>query len=225
MVMHSAIEDIQRRATANAAAARSAAVESTEASTSASALAPVRDPQQDFFLAQIFDAPLKDDQATMEHPMFSLSKTPDSRFASTSTTGTQLPSRRATPASRRSGTSTPCSIRCRVSSRRRIVGSRVAAPCVCAPVTCLSTAIEGPLGEYNALAEAFERLARTRLRTDIKTGEAISTRLRLGRVVVDRCTTSNGMASIELTLSEWLYNAIVATKVLTLSRNSALVSA
>jgi len=36
--------------------------------------------------------------------------------------------------------------------------------------------------------------------------------------IVER-TTSQRMASIELTLSEWLYNAIVATEVLTLSRD------
>jgi len=37
----------------------------------------MRHSQQNVFPAQIFDAPLKDDHATMGHPMFSLSKTPD----------------------------------------------------------------------------------------------------------------------------------------------------
>jgi hypothetical protein len=40
-------------------------------------LAPIRHPQQDFFLAQMFNAAPKDDQASMKHPMFSLSKAPD----------------------------------------------------------------------------------------------------------------------------------------------------
>ena len=68
------IEDIKRRAAANAARSHDEAAADTP---NADALAPIRHPQQDFFLAQIFDAPLKDDHATMEHPMFSLSKTPD----------------------------------------------------------------------------------------------------------------------------------------------------
>jgi len=44
------IEDIQRRAAANAAAARRAAAENAETSPNGSVLAPVRHPQQDFFL-------------------------------------------------------------------------------------------------------------------------------------------------------------------------------
>ncbi len=67
------IEDIKRRAAENAARSR---IETPE-TPNEGALAPIRHPQQDFFLAQMFDAPLKDDHATMEHPMFSLSKTPD----------------------------------------------------------------------------------------------------------------------------------------------------
>jgi len=75
--------------------------------------------------------------------------------------------------------------------------------------------------EYDALAKAFERLAGTRIRTDITTAKKRA-RHGFGLVeswsIVER-TTSQRMASIELTLSEWLYNAIVATEVLTLSRD------
>lgn len=75
--------------------------------------------------------------------------------------------------------------------------------------------------EYDALAKAFERLSGTRIRTDITTGKK-RTRHGFGLVeswsIVER-TTSQRMASIELTLSEWLYNAILATEVLTLSRD------
>ena len=77
MATLSAIEEIQRRAAANAAASRASVDTFAPTLHNDGALAPIKHPQQDFFLAQIFDAPLKDDQATMEHPMFSLSKTPD----------------------------------------------------------------------------------------------------------------------------------------------------
>jgi hypothetical protein len=76
-MMEADIEDIKRRAAANVASARNDPDTSASATPKDGALAPIRHPQQDFFLAQIFDAPLKDDQASMEHPLFLLSKTPD----------------------------------------------------------------------------------------------------------------------------------------------------
>ena len=46
-------------------------------------LLPERHPNQDFFIGDIFDnLPFKDDMATMEHPVFSLSKKPDFRCIS-----------------------------------------------------------------------------------------------------------------------------------------------
>ena len=40
-------------------------------------LLPDRHPVRDFFIADILDWALKDDRHSMEHPIFSLSKTPD----------------------------------------------------------------------------------------------------------------------------------------------------
>jgi plasmid replication initiation protein len=222
MATHSAIEDIQRRAAANAAAARSAETERTETSPTGSALAPVRHPQQDFFLAQIFDAPLKDDQATMEHPMFSLSKTPDLKIRVYEHNGNTIT---ITPSA--AGLATIWdkdillfTISCLVEAQNRglPIGRSVRLRARDLLVYCN----RGTSGtEYDALAKAFERLAGTRIRTDITTGKKRS-RHGFGLVeswsIVER-TTSNRMASIELTLSEWLYNAIVATEVLTLSRD------
>lgn len=75
--------------------------------------------------------------------------------------------------------------------------------------------------EYDGLVKAFERLSGTRIRTDITTGKK---RFRQGFGLIESWsiverTTSNRMAAIELTLSEWLYNAVTATEVLTLSRD------
>jgi plasmid replication initiation protein len=222
MATPSAIEDIQRRAAANAAAARSAAIENTEASTSGSALAPIRHPQQDFFLAQIFDASLKDDQATMEHPMFSLSKTPDLKIRVYEHNGNTIT---ITPSA--AGLATIWdkdillfTISCLVEAQNRglPIGRSVRLRARDLLVYCN----RGTSGsEYDALVKAFERLAGTRIKTDITTGKK-RTRQGFGLVeswsIVER-TTTNRMASIELSLSEWLYNAIVATEVLTLSRD------
>jgi plasmid replication initiation protein len=73
----------------------------------------------------------------------------------------------------------------------------------------------------DGLVKALERLVGTRIKTDITTGKKRDRR-GLGLIeswsIVER-TSSNRMACIELTLSEWLYNAVVATEVLTLSRD------
>src|SRR3546814_10768827 len=42
-------------------------------------LLPVRHPNQDLFISAVLDAIPKDDMASMEHPVFSLSTRPDNR--------------------------------------------------------------------------------------------------------------------------------------------------
>ena len=41
------------------------------------ALLPERHPQREFFICDVADAVLKDDMASMEHPVFALAKQPD----------------------------------------------------------------------------------------------------------------------------------------------------
>src|SRR3546814_7773872 len=45
-------------------------------------LLPVRHPNQDLFICDVLDAIPKDDMASMEHPVFSLSTKPDNRTRS-----------------------------------------------------------------------------------------------------------------------------------------------
>ena len=58
--------------------------------TGAGSLLPDRHMQQDFFLCDVFDAIPKDDMATMEHPVFSLSTRPDRRILSYLHNGTEI---------------------------------------------------------------------------------------------------------------------------------------
>lgn len=73
---------------------------------------------------------------------------------------------------------------------------------------------------YKRLHEALERLAGTRISTDIKTG---GQRTREGFGIIDRwkiiekSQTDERMIAIEVALSEWLFNAIQAHEVLTIS--------
>ena len=47
-------------------------VEEVKANKLPAALVPVRHPQKDFFIADILDVSIKDDLASMEHPLFAL---------------------------------------------------------------------------------------------------------------------------------------------------------
>jgi plasmid replication initiation protein len=77
-------------------------------------------------------------------------------------------------------------------------------------------------GDYDQLEKAFNRLAGTRIQTNITTnGERI--RHGFGLIdewkIIEKTPTSGRMVAIELTLSQWLYNAVLAREVLTLNRD------
>ncbi|WP_425280292.1 replication initiator protein A [Roseivivax halodurans] len=74
---------------------------------------------------------------------------------------------------------------------------------------------------YKRLKEAFERLAGTRIITNLTTGGEETTRgfglIESWEIV--RKTRGGRMVSVSVTLSEWLYRAVLAKSVLTLSRD------
>jgi plasmid replication initiation protein len=218
------IADIQQRAAENAARSRTNRERSDDTSESRepTSLAPIRHPQQDFFLAQTFDAALKDDQASMEHPMFSLSKTPDLDIRVYEHNGNSIT---ITPSANGLATiwdkdvllftiSTLIEAQNRGEQTSRTVRLRARDLLV-----YCNRGVSG--AEYDGLVKAFERLSGTRIKTDITTGKKRH-RQGFGLIeswsIVER-TSSNRMSCLELTLSEWLYNAVVATEVLTLSRD------
>ena len=214
------IEEIQKRAAENAERSRVADV--VKDGRRVAPLAPIRHPQQDFFLAQTFDAALKDDQASMEHPMFSLSKAPDLNIRVYEHNGNSIT---ITPSANGLATiwdkdillftiSTLIEAQNRGASTSRNIRLRARDLLV-----YCNRGVSG--AEYDGLVKAFERLAGTRIKTDITTGKKRH-RQGFGLIeswsIVER-TSSNRMSCIELTLSEWLYNAVIATEVLTLSRD------
>ena len=73
--------------------------------------------------------------------------------------------------------------------------------------------------DYRRLQEAFERLAGTRITTDIKTG---GERVKEGFGIIDtwriveKSREDERMIAVEITLSRWLYNAVQAFEVLTI---------
>lgn len=184
----------------------------------------VRHPNRDFFLADLFDYALKDDGATMEAPIFTLSTKPDlSIWQWTSKDGNK--SIKVAPSVLGRATQhdkdvliyvvsqlTEALNRGREDAQNRTVRFTV--------YDYLVTTNRGVGGDdYRRLQEAFERLAGTRITTDIKTG---GERVKEGFGIIDtwriveKSREDERMIAVEITLSRWLYNAVQAFEVLTI---------
>lgn len=204
-------------------AAKTALPESSEASDK-TGLIRVRHPNRDFFLADMFDYALKDDGATMEAPIFTLSTKPDlSIWQWTSKDGNK--SIKVAPSVLGRATQhdkdvliyvvsqlTEALNRGREDAQNRTVRFTV--------YDYLVTTNRGVGGDdYRRLQEAFERLAGTRITTDIKTG---GERVKEGFGIIDtwriveKSREDERMIAVEITLSRWLYNAVQAFEVLTI---------
>lgn len=184
----------------------------------------VRHPNRDFFLADMFDYALKDDGASMEAPIFTLSTKADlSVWRWVSKDGNR--SVKVAPSVLGRATQhdkdvliyvvsqlTEALNRGREDAKNRVVRFTV--------YDFLVTTNRGVGGDdYKRLQEVFERLAGTRISTDIKTG---GRRVKEGFGIIDRwkiiekSPDDERMIAVEITLSEWLYNAVQAHEVLTI---------
>lgn len=190
--------------------------------TGAGALLPDRHPTGDFFVADIFGALPKDDLMSMEHPIFSLSTKPDRNILAYEHNGAEV-------------TVTPS-----VKGRATIHDKDVLIYCISQLMAALNA--EKPISRtihlkaydllvatnretsgdaYRRLRDAFERLAGTRITTNITTGEVETTK-GFGLIEsweIKRHTKGGRMISVAVTLSEWLYRAVLGRSVLTLSRD------
>lgn len=183
-----------------------------------------RHPNRDFFLADLFDYAMKDDGASMEAPIFTLSTKPDlSIWKWESKDGNK--SIKVAPSVLGRATQhdkdvliyvvsqlTEALNRGREDAQHRVVRFTVH--------DFLVTTNRGKSGgDYKRLQEAFERLRGTSITTDIKTG---GQRVKEGFGIIDkwkiieRSPTDERMIAVEITLSEWLYNAVSAFEVLTI---------
>ncbi len=187
-------------------------------------LVKVRHLNRDFFLADLFDYALKDDGASMEAPIFTLSTKPDlSIWEWNSRDGNK--SVRVTPSVLGRATQhdkdvliyvvsqlTEALNRGRDDAQNRTVRFTV--------YDFLVTTNRGVSGDdYQRLQQAFERLRGTSITTDIRTG---GERVRQGFGIIDewriieKSPTDERMIAVEVTLSRWLYNAVQAFEVLTI---------
>ena len=185
-------------------------------------LLPDRHRQSDFFLCDVFDAIPKDDMATMEHPVFSLGTRPDRRILRYEHNGAEI---EVTPSVRGLATMHDkdilifCISQLMAALNAGRATSRVLH--LKAHDLLIATNRETSGDAYRRLREAFERLAGTRITTNIVTGDTETTSgfglIESWEIV--RRTRGGRMVSVAVTLSDWLYRAVLGRSVLTLSRD------
>ncbi|MAU94905.1 replication initiator protein A [Marinibacterium profundimaris] len=188
----------------------------------AGGLMPDRHPQGDFFLCDIFDALPKDDLASMEHPLFSLSTRPDRRVLEYEHNGVEItvvPSVKGLATIHDKDILIFCisQLMAAINAGRKV--SRTLQ--LKAHDLLVATNRETSGDAYRRLREAFERLAGTRITTNIVTGERETT---TGFGLIEsweivRRSRGGRMVSVSVTLSDWLFRAVLSKSVLTLSRD------
>ena len=195
---------------------------SSTAMTGTGGLLPERHPTRDFFICDIFDALPKGDLASMEHPMFSLSTRPDRRILRYEHGEATI---EITPSVRGLATlhDKDVLIFC--------ISQLMAAMNAGKPISqtlhlkahdlLVATNRETSGDGYKRLRDAFERLAGTRITTNIVTGDQETTTgfglIESWQIV--RRTRAGRMVSVSVKLSDWLFRAVMAKSVLTLSRD------
>ena len=185
-------------------------------------LLPDRYPTRDFFICDVFDALPKDDLASMEHPLFSLSTRPDRRILKYEHGDTQI---EITPSVKGLATLHDKDILIYCISQL-MAGINMGRPIsrvlhLKAHDLLVATNRETSGDGYKRLREAFERLAGTRITTNIVTGDHETTSgfglIESWEIV--RKTGRGRMVSVSVKLSDWLFRAVMSKSVLTLSRD------
>ena len=178
-------------------------------------------PDGGFFLCEVASPLPKSDLGTLEHPMFSLATRPDRRVLRYEHGGVSV---EVTPS---------------VKGRATIHDKDVLIYCVSQLMAAINagrpvgrtlrlraadlmaaTRRESSGDGYRRLVQAFERLAGTRITTNVVTGGVEAT-TGFGLVESWRVVRRSGgrMVSVAVTLSEWLFRAVLNGAVLTLSRD------
>ncbi|WP_226783032.1 replication initiator protein A [Oceaniglobus trochenteri] len=194
----------------------------TSVSEGGGGLSPVRHPTPDFFVCDIFDAAPKDDMASMEHPLFSLATRPDRRILSYEHNGTCI---EVTPSVKGLATihDKDILIYCISQLMAALNAGQAVSRTLHLRAHDLLIAVnrETSGDAYRRLREAFERLAGTRITTNFETGgqEVTSGFGLIESWQIVRKSRGGRMVSVAVTLSEWLFRAVLSKSVLTLSRD------
>lgn len=187
-------------------------------------LLPDRHPNRDFFIADIFDSSklFKDDVASMEHPVFSLSTHPDMRVLEYEHRGNWI---KIHPSGYGLATifDKDILLYCGSWLMDRINAGEIPPQTIQASAhDMLVTTNRQTSGRgYELLEKALLRLRGTTIETNIKTQD---TEIQEGFGLIDRFEIvrkdrRGRMISLQIKLSDWFYNALVGQEVLTISRD------
>ena len=187
-----------------------------------SPLLPDRYPTGDLFVCDIFDAAPKGDMASMAHPIFSLSTKPDRRRRRYESGSNFLEVRPSD-----SGLATihdrDILIYCISQIMAALNQGRPVSKIVRLKAYDLLKATNRMTNGqgYEGLKAALERLQGTQIETNIVTGgnEELDIFSIIDRAKIVRQTRDGRMLEVEITLSDWVFNAIRANEVLTLHRD------
>ena len=187
----------------------------------ADSLLPERHAQRDFFTCDIFDS-FKDDLASMEHPVFSLSKKPDHRELVYQRNGTTI---KIKPSY--TGLATVFDKDILLYMASCLMNAKNSGEPISKTVRFTSydyiISTNKSLGgaQYQLIKEGLERLNGTLIQTNIKTnGVEVTEEFGLidkWKIVKE---DKNGKAvAIEVKLSDWFYNSILGDAVLTIDKD------
>lgn len=185
-----------------------------------------RHPQADLFIPDIFDnigASFKDDMASMEHPIFSLSKKRDMRRLEYKRDNVRLtisPSSYGLPTI----LDKDVLLYCASLLMTEVNAGRI--PPRTLRVSCrdILKSTNRPIsGEsYDRLKNALDRLQGVAIKTNIKTNkrEVISAfGVFDSYEIIESSKVKNRMIRLEITVSEWFYNSVLGKEVLTINRD------
>lgn len=186
-------------------------------------LLPDRYPQHDLFICDVADAALKDVMPQMEHPFYSLSKKPETKVRRYEHNGNWL---EVTPSVKGLATiyDKDILIYCISQIMHKLKnGETVSKRVRINSRELLKFTNRGTSGrDYMALQEAVERIRGTTIATNVRTGdeEQIDTFGLIESSSIRRKFGLDGrLLWCDITLSDWVFNAIRAQQVLTLHRD------
>ncbi len=188
-----------------------------------SKLIPEKHPTKDFFIADIFDnLPLKDDIASMEHPIFSLSKNRDVRtleYSNGSTTLRIAPSILGLPTIFDKDVLLYCASLLMDAINKGNTPKRTLRISSHDLLVATNRPTNGK--GYALLKKALDRLQGVSIKTNIKTNKREITSA-FGLIdsyeIIESSRIKNRMLRLEIALSEWFFNSIVGKEVLTINR-------
>ena len=187
-------------------------------------LLPERYPTRDFFIADIFDnLPFKDDIASMEHPIFSLSKKNDFRnleYTNGNVSITIAPSTYGLPTIFDKDVLLYCGSLLMEQINKGVVPPKTLRISSHDLLAATNRQTDGD--SYKRLKKALDRLRGVSIKTNIKTNRREITSA-FGLIesyeIIESSRIKDRMIRLEITLSDWFYNSILGKEVLTISRD------